>query len=112
GGQRGAPEPLQIAELLSLGGDVFEQSVSKEEKNPKPAEPTKEEADAFKESVKDLKPKERKEKEKQDKLDRQTGASRQALGARHKYVVSRMHYIYDDKSLPNDPKIGPASGPV
>jgi len=111
-GEPCATEPLQIAELLSLGGDVFEQSVPKEEKNPKPPELTKEEKDAFKEATKDLKPKERKDKEKQAKEDRQTVASRQALLARHKYVVSRLHYRYDDKSLPSDPKIGPASGAV
>ena len=111
-GEPCATEPIQIAELLSLGGDVFEQSVPKDQKDPKPPEPTKEEQDAFKEATKELKPKERKEKEKQDKLDRQTVASRQALVARHKYVISRLHYIYDDKLLPNDPKIGPASGAV
>jgi len=111
-GEPCATEPLQIAELLSLGGDVFERSVPKDQKDPKPPEPTKEEKEAFKEATKDLKPKERKEKEKQDKIDRQTVASRQALVARHKYVVSRLHYIYDEKSLSNDPKIGPASGAV
>jgi len=111
-GEPCATEPLQIAELLSLGGDVFEQSVSKEDKNPKPPELTKEEKDAFKEATKELKPKERKEKEKQAKEDRQTVATRQALVARHKYVVSRLHYRYDAKSLPNDPKIGAASGAV
>jgi MYXO-CTERM domain-containing protein len=111
-GQPCATEPLQIAELLSLGGDVFEQSVSKEDKNPKPPELTKEEKDAFKEATKDLKPKERKDKEKQAKEDRQTVATRQALLGRHKYVVSRLHYRYDDKSLPSDPKIGPASDAV
>ncbi|MET0794423.1 MAG: DUF2330 domain-containing protein [Polyangiaceae bacterium] len=111
-GQPCATEPLMISELLSLGADVFEQSVPKEEKQPKPAEPTKEEAAAFKEATKDLKPKERKAKQKQDKEDRKTVAARQALVARHKYVVSRLHYRYDDKSLPNDPKFGPASGAV
>lgn len=111
-GQPCATEPLMISELLSLGGDVFEQSVSKEDKNPKPPELTKEEKEAFKEATKDLKPKERNAKEKLDKEDRQTVASRQALVARHKYVVSRMHYRYDQKSLPTDPKIGPASGPI
>ncbi len=111
-GQPCATEPLMIAELLSLGGDVFEQGVPKDEKQPKPAEPTKEELAAFKEATKELKPKERKAKEKQAKEDRQTVASRQALVGRHKYVVSRMHYRYDDKSLPNDPKFGPANGPV
>jgi len=111
-GQPCATEPLLIAELLSLGADVFEQAVPKEEKQPKPPEQTKEELAAFKEATKDLKPKERKAKEKQALEDRKTVAARQALVARHKYVVSRMHYRYDDKSLPNDPKFGPASGPV
>ena len=107
-----ATEPLAIAELLSLGGDVFELSVPKEEKQPKPPEPTKEEVAAFKEATKELKPKERKAKEKQDKEDRKTVAARQALLSRHKYVVSRIHYRYDDKSLPNDPQVGAASGAV
>jgi hypothetical protein len=111
-GQPCATEPLQISELLSLGADVFEQSVSKGDKNPKPPELTKEEKAAFKEATKELKPKERKAKEKQAKEDRETVAARQALLARHKYVVSRMHYRYDDKSLPNDLKFGPASGAV
>jgi len=111
-GQPCATEPLMISELLSLGADVFEQSVSKEDKNPKPPELTKEEKDAFKEATKDLKPKERKAKEKQAKEDRQTVAARQALVLRHKYVVSRMHYRYDDKSLPSDLKFGAASGAI
>ncbi len=111
-GQPCATEPLMISELLSLGADVFEQSVPKAERQPKPEEPTKEEAAAFKEATKDLKPKERKAKQKQDKEDRKTVAARKALVARHKYVVSRLHYRYDDKSLPNDPKFGPASGAV
>ena len=111
-GQPCATEPIAIAELLSLGGDVFELSVPKEERQPKPPELTQEEAAAFKEATKDLKPKERKAKEKQAKEDRKTIVARKALVERHKYVVSRMHYRYDDKSLPNDPQFGPASGPV
>jgi len=111
-GQPCATEPIAIAELLSLGGDVFELSVPKEERQPKPPELTKEEVAAFKEATKELKPKERKAKEKQAKEDRKTVAARQALVARHKYVVSRLHYRYDDKSLPNDPQFGPASGAV
>ena len=111
-GQPCATEPLMISELLSLGADVFEQSVPKEERQPKPEALTKEEVAAFKEATKDLKPKERKAKEKQDKEDRKTVAARKALVARHKYVVTRLHYRYDDKSLATDPKFGPASGPV
>jgi|SRR6187402_1513555 len=46
---------------------------------PKPSELTKEEAVAFKEATKELKPKERKAKEKQAKEDRKTVAARQAI---------------------------------
>lgn len=111
-GQPCATEPLMISELLSLGGDVFEQSVPKDEKQPKPADLTKEEEAAFKEAVKELKPKERKAKEKQALEDRKTVVARQALLGRHKYVLSRMHYRYDDKSLPNDPQLAPAGGAI
>ncbi len=111
-GQPCATEPLQIAELLSLGGDVFEQSIPKQARNPKPPELTKEEKDAFKEATKDLKPKERKAKEKQASDDRNTVAARQALLLRHKYIVSRLHYRYDEKTLPNDPQIGAASSAI
>ena len=107
-GQPCATEPLMIHELLSLGGDVFEQSVPDEEKNPKPPELTKEEKDAFKESLKEFKPKERKEREEVAKKERETVAARKALLERHKYLLSRSHYRYDAKGLAQDPKIGPA----
>jgi len=112
-GQPCATEPLMIHELLSLGGDVFEQSVPEEERHPKPPELSKEQEKAFKDSIKELKPKERAEREKTFKEERATVVQRQALVARHKYVVSRLHYRYDAKTLPNDPKLGagaPASG--
>ncbi|HEY4157852.1 MAG TPA: DUF2330 domain-containing protein [Polyangiaceae bacterium] len=109
-GQPCATDPIDISELLSLGADVFEQSVPADEKNPKPPERSKEEEDAFKDTLKDLKPKEKKAKIKADKEDRETVAARKALVARHKYILSRMHYRYDAAALPSDPKIGPAAG--
>lgn len=108
-GQPCATEPLMISELLSLGGDVFEQSVPEAERHPKPPELTKEQEKAFKESIKELKPKERREREKTFKQERATVVERQAMVARHKYVVSRLHYRYDAKTLPKDPQIGPAA---
>jgi MYXO-CTERM domain-containing protein len=112
-GQPCATEPLMISELLSLGADVFEQSVPDAERHPKPPELSKEAEKAFKDSLKDLKPKERREREKTFKEERATVEERKALIARHKYVVSRLHYRYDQKTLPNDPQITtaqPASG--
>jgi MYXO-CTERM domain-containing protein len=108
-GQPCATEPLMISELLSLGGDVFEQSVPEAERHPKPPELSKEQEKAFKESIKELKPKEKREREKTFKLERATVVERQALVARHKYVVSRLHYRYDAKTLPKDPQLGPAA---
>jgi hypothetical protein len=111
-GQPCATDPLQISELLSLGADVFELSVSEEDKNPKPPDLTKEEKEANKELWKELKPKERKEKEKAFEEDRKRVAIVKALVARHKYIVSRLHYRYDDKTLPRDPKLSPAPNAV
>lgn len=107
-GQPCATEPLMISELLSLGADVFEQSVPEAERHPKPPELTKEQEKTFKDSIKDLKPKERREREKTFREERATVVERQGLLARHKYVVSRLHYRYDSKTLPNDPQIGTA----
>jgi len=108
-GQPCATEPLMISELLSLGADVFEKSVPEAERHPKPPELTKEQEKAFKDSIKDLKPKDKKDRTKVFKDERVTVVERQALVARHKYVVSRLHYRYDAKGLPNDPQIGTAA---
>ena len=108
-GQPCATEPLMISELLSLGADVFEKSVPEAERHPKPPELTKEQEKAFKDSIKDLKPKEKKDRTKVFKDERVTVAERQALVARHKYVVSRLHYRYDAKNLPSDPQLGVAT---
>jgi MYXO-CTERM domain-containing protein len=107
-GQPCATEPLMISELLSLGGDVFEQSVPDAERHPKPPELTKDQEKVFKDSIKDLKPKEKREREKVFKAERITVAERKALVERHKYIVSRLHYRYDAKGLPNDPQLSAA----
>jgi hypothetical protein len=109
-GQPCVTEPLMIHELLSLGGDVFEQSVPLAERRPKPPELTPEQQAAFKESIKSLTAKEKRERTKVFNDERATVVERQGLLARHKYIVSRLHYRYDAKTLPNDPKLGPAVG--
>lgn len=107
-----ATEPLLIHELLSLGGDVFEEAIPEEERNPEPPELSEDEEKAQKAELELLKPKERREREKQIKEERQTIATRKALLERQKYMVSRLHYRYDAAGLPSDPKIGPASDQV
>jgi len=94
-------EPLMIHELLSLGGDVFEQGVPKDEAHPKPPEMTDEEKARFKE-IKD------KKMQKEIENMRTETARRKALVSRHHYVLSRMHHRYDKSTLPKDLELGPA----
>jgi MYXO-CTERM domain-containing protein len=110
-GQPCATEPFALTELLSLGGDVFERAVPDEEKNPKPPELTKDEKELDKEILKAIKkPKERRERQKMMEDDRKKIAAVKALVERHKYVLARLHYRYDDKSLTRDPKLEAAPG--
>jgi len=104
-GEPCATVPYELFELLSLGGDVFERAVSDEEKAPKPPELSAEEKDADKEMLKPLKPKERKARIKELKEDREKVAAVKALVLRNKYILSRLHYRYDDKTLAQDPKL-------
>jgi len=104
-GEPCATVPYELSELLSLGGDVFERAVSEEEKNPKPPELTDDQKAADKEMLKPLKPKERKQRIKELGEDRQRVAVVKALVARNKYILSRLHYRYDDKTLAQDPKL-------
>jgi hypothetical protein len=92
--------PLKISELLSLGADVVEEDVPKAERNPKPPEPT----DAEREQMKKADKKTKKLLEEQ----RREVARRQALLARNSYVVTRLHYRYDSRGLPEDIQLRPA----
>jgi hypothetical protein len=109
-GQPCATEPFALSELLSLGGDVFERAVPDEEKNPKPPELTKDEKELDKEILKPLKPKERRERQKMMDDDRKKVVAVKALLERQKYVLARLHYRYDEKSLTRDPKLEAVSG--
>jgi hypothetical protein len=110
-GQPCATEPFSLSEILSLGGDVFERSVPEEEKHPKPPELSKEEKELDQAILKEIKkPKERRERQKMMEDDRKKIASVKALIERHKYILARLHYRYDDKSLTRDPKLEAVSG--
>jgi hypothetical protein len=87
--------PLKTFELLNLGADVFEAQLPEETRNPQPAERTPEQQKAFKALKKD-------EQKAKDELDTEV-ARREALFKRHdSYVMTRLHYRYDAKSLPKD----------
>jgi len=102
-------EPLLLHELLSLGGDVLEQSVPDEEKNPEPPEMTEEEKKKQEAELKELKPADRPKAKKEAEAERKEIARRKALVARQKYVVTRLHQRYDASNLPDDPEFGPAA---
>jgi MYXO-CTERM domain-containing protein len=99
-GQPCATEAMLIHEILSLGGDVFEAALTKEEREPKAPEMTDDEKKAFKE-IKD------KPKQKEIEAMRKESTRRKALLARHQYVLSRMHHRYDKTTLPKDVEVGP-----
>jgi MYXO-CTERM domain-containing protein len=110
-GEPCATVPYELSELLSLGGDVFERSVPEDERNPKPPELSEDEKTLEKEILLPLKPKEKREKLKELKEDRQKIATVKALVQRHKYILSRLHYRYDQKTLAQDPKfVGKSDG--
>jgi MYXO-CTERM domain-containing protein len=101
-------EPLLIHEILSLGGDVFEEAVPKEEREPKPPELTEDEKKQQKADLELMPPKDRAKAKKEMEEQRRELARRKALLARQKYIVTRLHYRYDAAGLPQDPKLGPA----
>lgn len=101
-GQPCPNEPLLIHELLTLGGDVFELSVPKAEREPKAPEMTEDEKKAFKE-IKD------KKRQKEIEAMRTETVRRKGLLSRHVYLLSRMHHRYDKTTLPKDVEIGPAA---
>jgi hypothetical protein len=86
---------LRLDELLTLGGDAFERSLSDEVRNPQPPARSEEEEQVYKKAKK-------KEKKEMDDLAKEI-ARRKALMERHKsYVLSRLHHRYDAKGLPKD----------
>lgn len=111
-GQPCPDEPLAIGEVLTLGADVFEETVPKEEAHPEPPELTDKEKDAEEAKLKAMKPKERAREKKQFKEDRIELARRKALIARNHYVLSRVHYRYDKSNLQKDVTLGPADHAV
>lgn len=103
--------PLMVSELMSLGGDVFEEAIPEAERRPEPPEPTKEEEDKFKATLEGKKPKEKKEAKKAWEEERAQIAYVQALQQRNKYILSRLHYRYNKSTLTDDLQIG-ATNPV
>lgn len=94
--------PLRLDELLTLGADVFEKSVSEDQRNPAPPARSEEEEKAYKKAKKA-------ERKEMDDLAKEV-ARRKALIERHKsYVLSRLHHRYNASGLPQDVEFKAAS---
>jgi hypothetical protein len=99
-------EALLPHELLSLGGDAMDAKLPADVRRPKAPPATEEEKAAFKASLEGKTPKEKKELEKAWQAERDELVMRKALLARHRYIVTRLHYRYTAASLPKDPELG------
>lgn len=117
-GQPCPNEPLLIHEKLTLGGDIFEQSLPEEVRLPKAPDLTEEEKkkedEEFKAKVKakEMKQADVAKEKKQRKAERDELERRKGVLSRQKYVISRVHRRYDANGLPKDVEIGPAAQPV
>lgn len=107
-GQPCPDAPLMVSEIMSLGGDVFEEAIPEQERRPEPPKPTKEEEEKFEATLEGKSPKEKKEAKEAWEQERAQIAYVKALQERNQYVMSRLHYRYKDATLPQDPKLGPA----
>jgi hypothetical protein len=109
-GQPCSNAPLQVRELLSLGGDVLEaETVPQAEQLPEPPEETEEERQKFENEIEPLKPAERLKARQQRKKVRRELARRRALIARQHYTLTRLHYRYQPQALPRDIELAPAA---
>lgn len=100
--------PLRVDELLTLGADVFEESVPESQRNPEPPSRSEEEEKAYKAA----KPDERKA---MDELAREVARRKALLERNEKYILARVHHRYDAKGLPRDVELKtapPARGGV
>jgi len=109
-GQPCPNEPLLINELLTLGGDVFEQSVADEERNPKPPPLTDQEKAARKAELDEAKPADRVRIKKQQDEDRKELFRRKGVLDRNHYIITRLHHRVSEPTLPNDVELAPANG--
>src|SRR4029078_1544517 len=91
---------------------IKEQPVPDDQKNPEPPELTDDEKKKQEEELKALKPAERPKAKKDMEADRKEVARRKGMIERNKYVLSRLHHLYDATNLPEDPVIGPAGALV
>jgi hypothetical protein len=109
-GQPCPNDPILINELLTLGGDIFENGVPKEEREPKVPPLTDEEKKKLKTELDGLPVADRGKRKKLIEQERKDLVARKALLERHHYVISRLHHRYADDGLPTDVEIGKAQG--
>lgn len=105
-------EPLLPHEILSLGANVFEAELPEDVRRPEPPAPSPEE-EAKLEALLSEKatPAEKKAAKEQWEADRAELAARKAMLERNEFVLTRLHYRYDQAGMPKDVKLG-AGAPI
>ena len=109
-GQPCPNEPLLINELLTLGGEVFEQSVADDERNPKPPPMTDAEKANLKMAQDEAKPADRLKVKKQFDEDRKELFRRRGVLDRNHYIVTRLHHRVSEETFPTDVELTPING--
>jgi len=95
--------PLQLRELMTLGGDVLEaETVSAADRAPPVPPETEAESAAFAQELEQLDPAERIRARARHGRDRRELARRRALIERQRYILTRLHHRYRAQSLPHD----------
>lgn len=100
-------EPLLPHEILSLGATVFEADLPEDVRRPQPPEPTAEEEAKLEALLAEKSsPADKKEAKKQWEADRAELAARKAMLERSEFVLTRLHYRYDQAGMPKDVRLG------
>jgi hypothetical protein len=101
--------PLGADELLTLGGDVLEaNTTTATERAPDPGTEPVLERERFESRLAELMPAERPAAQREHAAERREIARRQALAARHTYVLTRLHERHDASRPARDLRLAPA----
>ena len=103
---------MLINELLTLGGDVFEDGVPDDEKFPKPPPMTDEEKAREKADLAEAKPVDRLKVKKQIAEDRKELYRRKGVLDRNHYILTRLHHRISEETFPTDLEITPADAHI
>lgn len=91
--------PLTLSEIMTLGGDLVEaELVPEPARHPDPGPETAEEKQQFAQRLQEKPSSERAAASRQHAADRRELARRRAVMGRQRYVLTRLHYRYDQST--------------